>query len=40
MTFAVLAYGQPLEEAPKNIRDQLMDNFYVLCQILIKKCSF
>jgi len=34
----VLTYGQPLQEAPKDIRDQLMDNFYVLCQILMKKC--
>jgi len=37
---AVLAYGQPLQEATKNIREQLVDNFNALSGILIEKCSF
>jgi len=44
MVYAKLAYGQPSQEAPKNIHDQPIDivdnNFYVLPGILIEKCSF
>ena len=37
----VVAYGQPSQEAPKNIcNNQLMINFYVLSGILIEKFSF
>jgi len=36
---AVLACGQPSQEAPKNT-NQLMDNFYALSRTLIEKCSF
>jgi len=39
----MLAYGQPSQEAPKNMRgcDQpIDDNFYVFSGILFEKCSF
>jgi len=37
---AELSCGQPSQKAPKNICDQPTDNFYVLSDILIEKCSF